>query len=267
MKMRKVNELMDMSGRVALITGGGGHIGRAICQALAENGCRLAILDRGSPGPEWQGFETSLGADVRYFDVDLEDEAATRAAVLSAVDGFGRLDVLVNNAAFVASNALDGWATAFAQQDVRTWRRALEVNLTACLVICQAAAPALAASGAGSIINVGSIYGSLGPDWGLYAGTPMGNPAAYAASKGGLIQLTRWLATTLAPAVRVNSVSPGGVARGQPQEFVARYEARTPLGRMATEEDLKGIVALLASDAAAYITGQDILVDGGWSAW
>lgn len=95
----------------------------------------------------------------------------------------------------------------------------------------------------------------------------MGNPAAYAASKGGLIQLTRWLATTLAPAVRVNSVSPGGIARGQPDEFVKRYEARTPLRRMATEEDFKGIIALLASDASSYITGQDIMLDGGWSAW
>jgi len=95
----------------------------------------------------------------------------------------------------------------------------------------------------------------------------MGNPAAYAASKGGLIQLTRWLATTLAPAVRVNSVSPGGVARGQSEDFIKRYVSRTPLGRMATEEDLKGIVALLASDASAYITGQNIMVDGGWSAW
>ena len=265
--MRKVSDLMDLTGRVALITGGTGHIGRAVCQSLAENGCRLAILDRGSLGPEWPGFVSSLGVEVKYFDVDLEDEGATRAAVRTVVDGFGRLDVLVNNAAFVASNALDGWATTFAQQDVTTWRRALEVNLTACMVICQEAAPALATRGVGCIINVGSIYGMLGPDWGLYEGTPMGNPAAYAVSKGGLIQLTRWLATTLAPAVRVNSVSPGGVARGQQVDFIKRYVSRTPLGRMATEEDLKGIIALLASDASAYLTGQNIMIDGGWSAW
>lgn len=265
--MRKVAELLDLTGRVALVTGGAGHIGLAICEALAENGCALAVLDRDAAASSWQQVASRFDVRTRYFEVDLEDELATRLAVADVVQDFGRLDILVNNAAFVASNDLTGWATAFAKQDVHTWRRALEVNLTAALVLCQAAAPALAVSGHGSIVNLASIYGVLGPDWRLYDGTSMGNPAAYATSKGGLIQLSRWLATTLAPNVRVNSISPGGVARGQPQEFVARYEARTPLGRMATEEDLKGIVALLASDAAAYITGQDILVDGGWSAW
>ncbi len=101
----------------------------------------------------------------------------------------------------------------------------------------------------------------------MYKGTEMGNPAAYSASKGGLIQLTRWLATTIAPDVRVNSISPGGVFRNQPKQFVDRYEKRTPLGRMATEEDFKGIIAYLASDLSKYVTGQNIDVDGGWGVW
>lgn len=265
--MRKVAELFNLTGRIALVTGGAGHIGQAICEALAENGCTLAVIDRGAAASSWQRAASRFDVRTHFFEVDLEDEIATRSAVTHVVQKCGGLDILINNAAFVASNDLTGWATAFSKQDVHTWRRAIEVNLTAALVLCQAAAPALAASGHGSIINVASIYGTHGPDWRLYDGTAMGNPAAYAASKGGLIQLSRWLATTLAPHVRVNSISPGGVARGQPQEFIARYEARTPLGRMACEEDLKGIVALLASDASAYITGQDILVDGGWSAW
>jgi NAD(P)-dependent dehydrogenase (short-subunit alcohol dehydrogenase family) len=95
----------------------------------------------------------------------------------------------------------------------------------------------------------------------------MGNPAAYAASKGGLIQLSRWLATTLAPSIRVNCISPGGVLRDQPEIFVKRYEAHTPLGRMATEDDLRGAIAYLATDLSAYCTGHDLVVDGGWSAW
>jgi NAD(P)-dependent dehydrogenase (short-subunit alcohol dehydrogenase family) len=95
----------------------------------------------------------------------------------------------------------------------------------------------------------------------------MGNPAAYAASKGGLIQFSRWLATTAAPSVRVNVISPGGIARGQPEEFRQRYEARTPLRRMACEEDFKGVVAFLSSDASSYVTGQNIVVDGGWTSW
>jgi NAD(P)-dependent dehydrogenase (short-subunit alcohol dehydrogenase family) len=107
----------------------------------------------------------------------------------------------------------------------------------------------------------------LGPDWSLYEGTQMANPAAYAASKGGLIQLTRWLSTTLAPKIRVNSIAPGGIDRAQPASFASKYTARTPLGRMGREDDFMGIVAFLASDASAWVTGQNFAIDGGWSAW
>ena len=107
----------------------------------------------------------------------------------------------------------------------------------------------------------------VGPDMRLYENTPVGNPAAYAASKGGLLQLTRWLATVLAPDVRVNAITPGGVWRDQPTEFYERYVGSTPLRRMATEEDLKGAVAYLASDLSAYVTGHNLVVDGGWTAW
>ena len=117
------------------------------------------------------------------------------------------------------------------------------------------------------IINLSSIYGILGPDYSLYKGTNMGNPAAYAASKGGVIQLTRWLSTTLSPKVRVNAISLGGVLRGQPEKFVRRYNTGTPLGRMATEEDFKGVIAYLASDLSKYMTGQNLVIDGGRSIW
>jgi NAD(P)-dependent dehydrogenase (short-subunit alcohol dehydrogenase family) len=107
----------------------------------------------------------------------------------------------------------------------------------------------------------------VGPDLSLYGDTNLGNPAAYAASKGGLLQLTRWLATVIAPAVRVNCLTVGGVWRNQPEDFHQRYLAKTPLRRMATEEDLKGAVAYLASDLSLYVTGQNLIVDGGWTAW
>jgi NAD(P)-dependent dehydrogenase (short-subunit alcohol dehydrogenase family) len=117
------------------------------------------------------------------------------------------------------------------------------------------------------VINIGSTYGMVGPDLRLYQDTDMGNPAGYAASKGGIIQITRWLATALAPDVRVNSISPGGVWRDQPENFHKEYISRTPMGRMAVEEDLKGAVAYLASDLSAYVTGHNLVVDGGWTAW
>ena len=117
----------------------------------------------------------------------------------------------------------------------------------------------------GNIINLASIYGELGPDWSIYEGTNIANPAAYSASKGGIIQLTKWLATSYAPYIRANAISPGGIFRDQPKSFVNKYSKRVPLGRMATEEDLKGVIAFLASDAASYVTGQTIRVDGGLS--
>ena len=127
--------------------------------------------------------------------------------------------------------------------------------------------PLLKAAKSGCIVNIASIYGMYGPDWGLYEGTSMSNPAAYAASKGGLIQLTRWLATTVAPDIRVNSISPGGIFRGQPEEFVNRYKDRTPLGRMANEEDFRGAIAYLSSDLSQYVTGINLPIDGGWGVW
>ena len=177
------------------------------------------------------------------------------------------LNILVNNAAFVGTSYLTGWNVPFEQQTLDTWRRALELNLIAIYDLCQGLTPMLLAAEGASIINIASTYGMLGPDWSLYEGTTMGNPAAYGASKGGLIQFTRWLATTLAPAVRVNCISPGGIWRNQPDEFVTRYAARTPMNRMATEDDMRGALAYMASDLSKYVTGQILAVDGGWGIW
>lgn len=267
--MRDVRSLFDLRGRAAIVTGGAGHIGSAIADALAELGANVAIVDL--DGTKAERVASSLCAarnvDARAFPVDLEDEEALRGIPGRVVDALGRLDVLVNCAALVGTSGLRGWAVPIREQSVASWRRALEVNLTAPFVLAQAAADALTASGHGSIINVLSIYGLVGPDERLYEGTPLGNPAAYGASKAGLMQLTRHLSTTLAPAVRVNAITPGGVERGQAEAFRERYVARTPLGRMATEEDFKGAAAFLASDASGYVTGQNVVVDGGWTAW
>ena len=198
---------------------------------------------------------------------DLETESARGALIESLSAHSDGVAVLVNNAAFVGTSGLAGWATPLEEQRIDTWRRALEVNLTAAFELSQGLLPALRRAEVPSIINVASIYAVVGPDWGLYDGTAMASPAAYAASKGGLLQLTRWMATTVAPAVRVNAITPGGIARGQPALFVERYAARTPLRRMAVEDDFRGVVAFLASDMSAYVTGQNIAVDGGWTAW
>lgn len=266
--MRDLKTLMDMTGRRALITGGAGHLGRTMADSLAELGADVLLVD--VPGVATQAVADDIaarrGVSVTVLECDLED-ADARTALAAEVRQGGVLSVLVNSAAFVGTSGLTGWAEPFEGQSIETWRRALEVNLTAGFHLCQLLAPALKAGPGGSIINIASIYGQWGPDYALYEGTAMANPAAYGASKGGLIQFTRWLATTLGPDVRANVISPGGVARGQPESFVARYEARTPLKRMAVEEDFCGAVAYLASDLSAYVTGQVLAVDGGWGAW
>jgi NAD(P)-dependent dehydrogenase (short-subunit alcohol dehydrogenase family) len=264
-----IEKLMSLKGRQALITGAAGGIGKVMAHTLAELGADILLVDRpgASYGALTDEIERTWAAKVRTFECDLElQEDRTRLIDFVVRQGIG-LDVLINNAAFVGTTGLKGWGTAFEEQTVETWRRALEVNLTAAFDLSKGLAPLLKQSKGGNIVNISSIYGSYGPDYSLYADTSMGNPAAYAASKGGLIQLTRWLATTLAPQVRVNAISPGGVFRNQPEGFVNRYEARTPLKRMATEDDFRGAIAYLASDLSSYVTGQNLAVDGGWGIW
>lgn len=265
--MRDLKTLMDMTGRRVLITGGAGHLGRTMADSLAELGADVLLVDVADASTQAVADEIAerRGTTVTALICDLED-AKARAALVEEVAP-GGLSVLINNAAFVGTSGLTGWAEPLAGQSIETWRRALEVNLTAGFHLCQQFAPALAAGPGGNIINIASIYGEWGPDYALYEGTAMANPAAYGASKGGLIQLTRWLSTTLAPQVRANVISPGGVARGQPKRFVNCYSARTPLQRMATEEDFRGAVAYLASDLSAYVTGQVLAIDGGWGVW
>ena len=267
--MKSIHQLCDMTGRVTLITGATGFIGKAITETVAELGSHVLLLDLETDALRTfaNEIEKKFKVSAKYIELDLEDES--RISGLSEIisDYYPVIDVLINNAAFVGTSDITGWVTSFEEQSVSTWKRALNVNLTSAFALSKECINLLKTSEHGSIINIASIYGVYGPDLSLYEGTSMGNPAAYAASKGGLLQLTRWLATTVAPEVRVNAISPGGVFRNQPEKFCERYIQRTPLKRMATEEDFKGAIAYLASDMSCYVTGQNIIVDGGWGVW
>lgn len=269
--MSSLNELMEMRGRRALITGAVGGLGRVMAETLAEMGADLVLVDINAAAltEQSQDLANRYGIDTQIVECDLEESAQREELVRKVLRGREILDVLINNAAFVGTSELQGWAEPFEKQTVETWRRALEVNLTSVFHLCQLFTPALrcSRSNSGSIVNIASIYGEYGPDWSMYQGTSMANAAAYGASKGGLIQFTRWLATTLGPGVRANVISPGGVLRGQPKNFVDRYEKRTPLQRMATEDDFRGAIAYLASDMSSYVSGQVLRVDGGWGVW
>ena len=267
--MTTIKELSDLHGRRALITGAAGVLGRVFAETLAELGADLVLVDL--PGSDFRTLNEGLierwGVKVENHICDLENQSQRVDLIRKLLESGLGLDVLINNAAFVGTSEMLGWAVPFGEQSVDTWRRALEVNLTAVFELCQGLSPLLKSSRNGCIVNIGSIYGLYGPDWSLYVGTNMSNPAAYAASKGGLIQLTHWLATTVSPEIRVNAISPGGIFRNQPEEFVKRYEARTPLNRMAREEDFRGAIAYLASDMSKYVTGVNLAVDGGWGVW
>jgi NAD(P)-dependent dehydrogenase (short-subunit alcohol dehydrogenase family) len=262
---RTISALSRLEGRVGVITGGAGHLGRAFAATLLELGATVVLVDRDEAA--LQAAMSEL-ADPRVSSViaDLLDERATDEVVPAVLRRYERLDILVNNAAFTGATGIQGFAVPIGEQTMPAWNAAVRVNLSAPFQLSLAAREPLSQR-RGVIVNVGSIYGAVGPDFSLYQGTAMGNPAAYGASKGGLVQLSRYLATAFAPHIRVNVISPGGIARGQPEQFRARYEAKTPLGRMASEEDMKGALAYLATDLSAYVTGQHLLVDGGWTAW
>lgn len=267
--MASIKERSSLVGRTALVTGGAGHIGSKVAGALAEMGAAIAVVDLNAESCERAaaGIRESHGTPAAAFACDLSDEAAVRAAPAAVESWRGSLDVIVHTAAFVGTTNVAGWAAPFEEQTVDAWDRAIRVNLTSAFVLAQAAHPLLKRSSGASIVMIGSIYGLVAPDMRLYDGTTMANPAGYAASKGGLLQLTRYLASLMAPEVRVNMVSPGGVWRGQPEVFRERYVNRTPLRAMATEDDITGAVVYLATGLSSYVTGSNLIVDGGWTIW
>ncbi len=260
--MMTVPDFSSLDGRVVLVTGGAGHIGSAITEAFLAAGSSVMTADVCEP------FSTNRHPDrYRHSVVDLGDNGAVHGLVDETMERFGRLDVVVTAASWMGTDETPGWNSSFAEQDEELWPEVLQVGVTSAFTLVKRAAPHLATSGGGSVVLLSSIYGFCGPQPAMYRDTGINNVAGYAASKGAVSQLARWLSTTLAPEVRVNSISPGGVFRDQDPTFVERYAERTPLGRMATEDDLIGPVLFLASDLSRYITGHDLVVDGGFSTW
>jgi|LakMenEpi03Aug12_release.lakeMendotaPanAssembly.Ray.scaffolds.fasta_scaffold730838_1 NAD(P)-dependent dehydrogenase (short-subunit alcohol dehydrogenase family) len=267
--MSSLRDLSDLTNRRALITGATGGLGKVFAETLAELGADLILVDL--PKSNFTELSNTLndkwGICVDCFSVNLEIEDQRKDLISNLKGAFHNLDILINNAAFVSNSDLSGWTVPFEDQSVTTWQKALEVNLTSVFELSQGLLPLLKKGTGSNIINVSSIYGLLGPNWSLYEGTNMGNPAAYSTTKSGLIGLTRWLATTLAPEIRVNAIAPGGIYREQPEIFVNRYSSRTPMGRMADDDDFRGGISYLASDLSKYVTGQVLSIDGGWSIW
>ncbi len=253
---------------VALITGGAGHVGALAGEILLGQGATVVLVDRpdGERSPRVRSLMRRFPDRAFFEAADVSSLKDARKAVKGIVRRHRRLDIFIHSAAFVGTTSRPGWAGPLGQQSAEIWDEAFRVNVTSAFAMVQTALPALRRADPGRVVFVSSIYGVGGPVPALYEGTGMSNPVAYGASKGALNQLTRYLAVELAPRVRVNAISPGGIFRGQSPQFVARYEKRTPLGRMATEEDLAGAILFLSTRLSDYVTGHNLMVDGGWTA-
>jgi len=242
-----VLEQFRLDGKTALVTGGSGLVGRQIVEALAGAGAKVLIASRNPAQVEQSGIAT------------LQFDQGDAASIERLAEQAGAIDILVNNAVIRPMKEWDDPAEDFATS--------MRVNATGLFLVLRAFGNHMAERGRGSIINIGSIQGSVGPDYSLYEGLDWGTPPDYFFHKGGMMQLTRFAAAKLGPrGVRVNCLSPGGFFNDQNPTFVQRYNARTFLGRMAGATDLQGAIVFLASDASAYVTGVNLPVDGGYTA-
>jgi NAD(P)-dependent dehydrogenase (short-subunit alcohol dehydrogenase family) len=268
-------ERFSLQGRTAIVTGAVGLLGREHCLALGEAGAQVVATDVDERACEELAAELAR-KDVAAIGVgaDITDRGALERLRERTLQRFGGLDVLVNNAAIddKFDPAAGVEASRFENYALDRWRRSIDVNVTGTFLCCQVLGSEMARRRRGSIVNVASTYGVVAPDQGLYR-DPDGRQrffksAAYPVGKAAVVALSRYLATYWGrDGVRVNTLSPGGVEAGQDEHFVESYARRTPMGRMARPDDYRGAVVFLASDASAYLTGFNLVVDGGWTAW
>jgi NAD(P)-dependent dehydrogenase (short-subunit alcohol dehydrogenase family) len=264
---------MSLQDRVAIVTGALGLLGREHCRALAEAGARVVVADL--DGDAAARFAAELPGAVGLA-LDVTRRASIEALRDELLRRFDRIDVLVNNAAI--NDKVEGAtgdlaeASKFERYPLELWQRSMDVNVTGAFLCCQVIGAVMASRGSGSIVNIASTYGLVAPDQSLYK-RPDGTQAfykspVYPVGKAALLGLTRFLAAYWGRAgVRVNALSPGGVENGQEEFFVDEYSRRTPLGRMARPGDFRAALVFLAGEGSSYMTGANLVVDGGWTAW
>jgi NAD(P)-dependent dehydrogenase (short-subunit alcohol dehydrogenase family) len=270
-----IKQRFSLDGRVAVVTGGAGILGRRCCAGLAEFGATVVVVDLLEDAAVALAAELHQRFGTRAFGVgcDVGAAASVQKMVDTVVETAGRVDILHNNAAS-KSQDLDRFFAATEDYDLEEWRSVMAVNLDGMFLVAQAVGRRMIAQGrGGSIVQTGSIYGIMGPDLRIYEGSryldrQITTPAVYAASKAGVVGLSRYLASTWARhGIRVNTLIPGGIASGQNEEFQRRYSSRVPLGRMGEADEIASALVFLASDASSYMTGQNLIVDGGLEAW
>ncbi len=282
MESDSILEKFSLTGRVAIVTGGPGLLGQEFCRTLAQAGATVVIADLNANGVNT--LTTALikdGYHAMGVATDITQPESVRTLVDETLAMYGRLDILVNSAALdpkfdpqaVAELAKRGAISgAFEDYPLEAWKAALDVNLTGMFLCCQAAVkPMLAQGKKGSIINICSTYGLAGPDQRIYqreGKQTAFKPVYYSVTKAGVLGLTRYLAAYYAGTqIRVNALTPGGVYNNHDEVFLKAYSSRTIMGRMAQKDEMNGALLFLASEASSYMTGSNLVVDGGWTAW
>ena len=274
----KIQEKFDLTGRVAVVTGGVGLLGAEFCRTLAEAGAAVAVVDLNESASQAVAESlTNSGYQALAVPTDITRPDSVNAAVENVLSAFGRIDILVNSAALDPKfdpDAVNKGITpgAFEDYPLDLWNSALNVNLTGMFLMTQACVrPMIEQGKKGSIINICSTYGLNGPDQRIYVkeGTRVAfKPVYYTVTKAGVMGFTKYLAAYYAETeIRVNALTPGGVFNNHEEYFVKNYSAKTILGRMAKKDEMNGGLLFLASDASSYRTGNTVVVDGGWTAW
>lgn len=244
---------MKLKNKIVLVTGANGLLGKAIASGIAAEGGTVIHAD----------INIADSNDHTKLHLDITDESSISKVIETVVKNFGRIDGLVNS----AYPRTKDWGKKFEEIVVDSWKANVDMQLNSVFTLCQAALRQMKIQSSGSIINIASIYGVVGPDFSVYNGTSITMPAAYSAVKGGIVNFTRYLAAYYGPDnIRVNCISPGGIFDNQAEQFVQQYSQKVPLRRMGTPADITPAACFLLSDESAYITGHNLLIDGGWTA-
>ena len=268
-------EKFKLEGKTAIVTGGAGILGSHFCFGLADAGANIAVVDINIEGAQnvATAITTQFGVGAVAFECDITSELSVKEMVQSVLAEFGEINILHNNAAG-KSNDLDAFFADFEDYDLAQWKEIMSTNLDGMFLVAKHVGKVMKKQQkGGSIIQTSSIYGVMAPDQRIYEGSfyldrQINSPAIYSASKAGVIGLTKYLSTYWAKdGIRVNAITPGGVESGQNDTFKKNYSNRIPLGRMSQPEEMVGALIYLASDASSYVTGQNIIVDGGLNAW
>ena len=254
----KTKYKLDFTNKNIVITGGFGNLGKYLVKAFLDLNANVIVVDQIIK-------KKNTKNKLKLFKVDLSNYAEIELFYKKLRKKKITIDCLINNASYNHVGILKNYIGKINDQDELVFKSVVDVNLIAPFILSKYLSKLMVKAKDPNIINVSSIYSNLAPDFGVYNNTAMGNSAAYSSSKSGLNQLSRWLASSLAPKIRVNSVSPGGIARSQKNIFVKKYKSKVLLNKMAKEDDIVGPILFLASNIAAYITGENLTVDGGYS--